>query len=257
MEFIKIETREQWALIKINRPKALNALNSQVLKELKESIVKLEENDDVYAIVITGAGKAFVAGADIGQMKSMNCLGAKEFSKLGQETFALISDCSKPVIAAVNGFALGGGCELAMACDIRIASENAKFGQPEINLGIIPGFCGTQRLAKLVGEARAKELIFTGNNIAADEADEIGLVNDVVAGDKLMERVEDLVSEMISKSPVSLALAKEAINTGLEQDIAEGSKTERNLFSICFDTADQVEGMDAFLNKRKPEFKGE
>ncbi|GAB6138934.1 enoyl-CoA hydratase-related protein [Halanaerobaculum tunisiense] len=255
MSLVKVESKKEWAVVRINRPKALNALSEDVLKELSATMDELKEDDEVKAIVITGEGRAFVAGADIAAMKPMNCIESKEYSKLAQEIFADIEDCAKPVIAAINGFALGGGCELAMACDIRIASEDAQFGQPEITLGIIPGFCGTQRLPKLVGEAQAKEMIFTGEHISANKALEIGLVNDVVAGDELMDTVEELVAKIVDKSAVTLKLAKEAINTGLEMTIADGSVIERDLFGICFDTGDQTEGMDAFLNKRDPEFK--
>ncbi|GAB6139261.1 enoyl-CoA hydratase-related protein [Halanaerobaculum tunisiense] len=253
-ESLEIEYKDLWAVVKIARPKAMNSLNSTVLNELRECIENLDGNDEIKTIVITGKGKAFVAGADISQMKSMDSLEAKEFGRLGQETFRTIEEASTPVIAAINGFALGGGCELALSCDIRVASTKAKLGQPEVGLGIIPGFGGTQRLPKVVGEGKAKELILTADNIDAQEALDVGLVNDVVAADELMDAVEEIVSKIASKSSVILGLAKEAINTGLEKEINEGAKIEANLFSICFSTEDQNEGMDAFLNKRKPNF---
>ncbi|WP_408955368.1 enoyl-CoA hydratase-related protein [Natroniella sp. ANB-PHB2] len=258
MEFqhLRLEQKEGWSLLTVNRPKALNALNGEVLKELKGAIETLEEDENTKAICITGAGKAFVAGADIAQMKEMNSLEAKEFAKLGHTTFKRIEDCSKPVIAAVNGFALGGGCELALACDIRIASEKAKFGQPEINLGIIPGFGGTQRLPKLIGVAKAKELTFTGQNIGAEEALKFGLVNHVVPEDELLSRVERLMDKIVAKSSVIVSLAKEAINSGIELGMNGGLDLEVNLFGVCFSSADQTEGMEAFLEKREAEFKG-
>ncbi len=256
MEFsnLDLKYKEDWAVVKIDRPQALNFLNQEVLRELKQAITNLEQDSEVKVIVITGAGKAFVAGADIAAMKEMDSLAAKEFSKLGHKTFAAIEESSKPVIAAVNGFALGAGCELALACDLRVASERAKFGQPEINLGIIPGFGGTQRLAKAVGEAKAKELIFTGQHIKAEAALEIGLINKITEKDKLMAEVEKLASQIASKSAVMLNLAKEAVNEGLEKEIAEGSKLEANLFSLCFSTQDQKIGMEAFLNDEQADF---
>lgn len=256
-ELLEVQLKERWSIIKINRPKALNALNEKTLKELKDAVKKQNEMEEIKAIVITGSGnKAFVAGADIAAMKSMDSLAAEKFSELGQKTFSIIENSPKPVIAAINGFALGGGCELALACDLRIASDNAKFGQPEINLGIIPGFCGTQRLPKLVGIAKAKELIYTGENITAQEAEKIGLINKKVEQGKLMSEVKKLVEQIVDKSPLTINLAKEAVNTGLEMNIKEGSTVEKNIFGMCFSSKDQIEGMDAFLNKRKANFTG-
>ena len=257
-DLLQIKINKGWGVIKINRPKALNALNRKVLEELNKSIKELNKKNEIKAIVITGKGKkAFVAGADIAAMKSMNSFEAEDFAKLGQDTFSLIENCPKPIIAAINGFALGGGCELAMACDLRIAADNAKFGQPEITLGIIPGFSGTQRMPKLIGEAKAKELIFTGENINADEAVKLGLINKKVSQEELMEEVKNLVKKIIDKSPLIMKLAKESINVGMHMDIEKGSDLEKNLFSLCFTTHDQKEGMDAFLNKRKANFKGD
>lgn len=256
-ELLEIKVNKEWAVIKINRPKALNALNKKVLEELNNSVKELNKSNKIKAIVITGNGdQAFVAGADIASMKSMDSFEAEEFAKLGQETFSLIENSPKPIIAAINGFALGGGCELAMACDLRIASDNAKFGQPEISLGIIPGFSGTQRMPKLIGEAKAKELIFTGENIGADEALNIGLINKKVEPDELMGEVKNTVEQIINKSPLIMKLAKESINTGLQIGVERGSVVEKNLFSLCFSTDDQEEGMDAFLNKREANFEG-
>lgn len=251
---VKIEHKDNWALVKINRPKALNALNSDLLDELGEVLEKLNKNDDVKVIALTGEGRSFVAGADIGEMSDMTVIQARNFAKKAHEVFGKLEDSPKPSIAAVNGFALGGGCEIAMACDIRIAAASAKIGQPELGLGIIPGFGGTQRLTKLVGPAKAKELIYTSDNIGAEEAFKIGLVNQVYEDDKLYDELDKLASKIANKSSVILSIAKEAINGGLEKEIAEGLKYETNLFAMGFSTEDQKEGMDAFLNKRKPHF---
>ncbi|MBM7622640.1 enoyl-CoA hydratase-related protein [Sporohalobacter salinus] len=255
-EKIEIEDKGNWALVKINRPKVMNSLNNEVLTELKMAIKELNQNDEIKVIAITGKGKAFVAGADISAMKEMDNFEAKEFAKLGHETFRTIEESSKPIIAGINGFALGGGCELALACDIRIASNKAQFGQPEINLGIIPGFGGTQRLSKIVGEAKAKELILTGKKIKAEEALKIGLVNEVTTKDELLIRLEEMATKIASNSSLILKIAKKAVNRGLEKDILEGTKLEADLFSLCFTTEDQKEGMNAFLNKREPNFSG-
>ncbi|MCR2043882.1 short-chain-enoyl-CoA hydratase [Anaerosalibacter massiliensis] len=242
-------------ILSINRPKALNALNTQVLKELDEAIDIIEKNDEVHIVVLTGEGRAFVAGADIAEMKSMGSKEAREFAKNGLEVFRKIELMEKPVIAAVNGFALGGGCELSMCCDIRLASDKAKFGQPETGLGIIPGFAGTQRLSRLVGMGRAKELIFTADMIDADEAYRIGLVNKVVPQDDLIEEAIKLAKNILSKGQLAVRFAKNAINRGIETDIETGMAIERDLFGLCFTTEDQKEGMGAFLEKRKPNYK--
>lgn len=243
------------AIITINRPKSLNALNYETLKELDSALDRAEDDKDVKVVIITGSGeKAFVAGADIAEMRNMTPLEAKKFSEYGQSVFRKIETLSKPVIAAVNGFALGGGCELSMACDIRIASKNAKFGQPEVGLGIIPGFSGTQRLPRIIGTSKAKELIFTGEMINSDEAYRIGLISKVVELSDLIEESKKLAKTMMSKSQIAISLAKEAINKGMETDIDTGNAIEAEKFSLCFTTDDQKEGMNAFSEKRAPKF---
>lgn len=252
---ILLNTEDGIALITINRPKSLNALNTETLKDLKNCIDYVKNNDKIKVVIITGSGeKAFVAGADISEMENMSSAEAKRFSEFGQQVFREIELLEKPVIAAVNGFALGGGCELSMACDIRYASMNAKFGQPEINLGIIPGFSGTQRLARLVGRSKAKEMIFTGDMIKADEALNIGLVSKVVEKEELLNEAKKLANKIMSKGLVAISMAKESINLGIETDIESGNRIESNAFSVCFSTMDQKEGMKAFLEKRAPKF---
>ena len=241
-------------ILSINRPKALNALNTNLLTELNRAIDMACKDNEVDVMVITGEGKAFIAGADISEMKSMMAEDARDFSKLGNALFRKIELMEKPVIAAVNGFALGGGCELAMGCDIRIAGEKAKFGQPEVSLGITPGFGGTQRLSRLVGIAKAKELIFTGKIIDAEAAEKIGLVNEVVPQEELMDRAMEMAKKISSASKSAIKYSKAAINRGFETDIETGLDMERDLFALCFATFDQKEGMEAFLQKRKPKF---
>ncbi|HEX9916812.1 MAG TPA: enoyl-CoA hydratase-related protein [candidate division Zixibacteria bacterium] len=243
------------AIVKINRPDALNTLNRDVLQELEEVFRKLGDDDKVKVVIITGEGKAFVAGADIAQMKDMSGMQAREFSKLGQQVFGLIESLEKPVIAAVNGFALGGGSELALACDIRIASDKAKLGQPEVNLGIIPGFAGTQRLSRLIGPSNAKMLIYTGDIIDAQTALHYGLVNKVVPGEELMKEALELARKIISKGPNAIKFAKGVINKGIQADLLTGSSYEMEAFSLCFSTGEAKEGMSAFLEKRKPNWK--
>ncbi|ACB85449.1 enoyl-CoA hydratase-related protein [Natranaerobius thermophilus] len=244
------------ALLKINRPKALNALNVEVLKELYNELQEIEKDETVKCVIITGSGeKAFVGGADIGSMKDMDTVEARKFSEFGNEVMTYIENLKIPVIAAINGYALGGGLELALSADIRIASENAKFGTPEINLGIFPGFGGTQRLPKIVGLHKAKELIFTGEIITAEDAKEANLINKVVKQEELMEVVTKMASKIASKSSIPLKLAKQVINRGYEEPIETGSLMETSSFSVCFSTEDQKEGMEAFLENRKPTFK--
>ncbi|HZK33270.1 MAG TPA: short-chain-enoyl-CoA hydratase [Tissierellaceae bacterium] len=243
------------AMLSINRPNALNALNSDVLKELDSAIDKVIEDEEIYVAILTGEGKAFVAGADIGEMKDMNSIEARKFAHKGLELFRKIELMEKPMIAAVNGFALGGGCELSMACDIRIASDRAKFGQPEVGLGITPGFGGTQRLSRLIGEGRAKELIFTTDIIKADEAYRIGLVNKVVSGEELMDTALEMAKNIASKAQLAIRYAKDSINKGGEVDLDTAMSIEKNLFGLCFASEDQKEGMAAFLEKRKPNYK--
>jgi len=254
MEFknIVLEIKEKVGMVKMNRPKAMNALNTETLQELDKAFTHLGESDQVKVIIITGEGKAFVAGADIAEMKDMSGDQAGEFSKSGQKVFDLIAKTEKPVIAAVNGFALGGGCELALACDIRIASDKAKLGQPEVNLGVIPGFGGTQRLSRLVGMAKAKEMIFTGDMVDAQTALSIGLVNQVVPADQLMDVCMEMANKIASKGPVAVKLAKKVINDGIETCLEEGSAYETRDFAECFATGEAKEGMSAFLEKRKP-----
>ena len=255
-EFLKVEHQDGITVLKISAPKSLNALNSTILKELSAFIGSLEATTRV--LIITGDGeKSFVAGADISEMAHLDEPQGFEFGKLGAQVFRAIETLPIPVIAAVNGFALGGGCELAMACDIRIASSKAKFGQPEVGLGIIPGFSGTYRLPKLVGQGYAKEMIYTGKVIRADEALRIGLVNAVYEPEELMDKAMEMAAMMLKNAPVAISLAKQSINEGYDLDADGAIGLENKLFGKCFVTSDQKEGMDAFLNKRKPIFKGE
>lgn len=242
-------------ILSINRPDALNALNSQVLDELDEAMDMIKIDEEVHILIVTGEGRAFVAGADIGEMKDMDLFKAREFAEKGLNLFRKIELMEKPVIAAVNGFALGGGCELSMCCDIRIASEKAKFGQPEVGLGIIPGFAGTQRLSRLVGLGKAKELIFTSDIIDSTEAYKIGLVNKVVSLEDLMDEALAMANKILSIGQVAVRFAKTAINKGIETDIETGMAIEKDLFGLCFATEDQKEGMAAFLEKRIPNYK--
>lgn len=256
MEFknIIVETKDKVGIVKMNRPAAMNALNSETLEELNGAFTQLGQSDQVKAIIITGEGKAFVAGADIAEMKDMSGDQARAFSMKGQKVFDLIAKTPKPVIAAVNGFALGGGCELAMACDIRIASENAKLGQPEVNLGVIPGFAGTQRLSRLVGAAKAKELIFTADMVDAQTAHSIGLVNQVVPAEQLMDACVEMAGKIASKGPTAVKLAKKVISEGIETRLDEGSAYESRDFGECFKSGEAKEGMSAFLEKRRPKW---
>lgn len=258
MEFnnLLIEKDSGIALVTINRPKALNALNAETLNELSQAFAALGTDNSIKVIILTGSGdKAFVAGADISFMRDLNAIEGRKFALLGQRVFSEIENLPKPVIAAINGFTLGGGCELAMSCDIRIASEKGKFGQPEVNLGVIPGFAGTQRLPRLVGKGIAKEMLYTGDMIGANDAYRIGLVNKVVPSEQLLDSAKELAQKIASKSTVTLRLCKEAVNEGLEMDLAKAIAHEANLFGLCFATEDQKEGMSAFLEKRPAQFK--
>ena len=243
------------AYITMNREESLNALNLETIEELDKALDIIQEDDDVYLFILTGRGRAFVAGADILEMKELNSEGARKFAEIGQRVFRKIELIEKPSIAAVNGFALGGGCELSMACDIRIASNKAKFGQPETGLGVTPGFSGTNRLSRLVGAAKAKELIFTCDIISAEEAFRIGLVNMVVDSEELMDRANEMAAKIISKGQLAIRYSKTAINRSYETDIETGNLIEKDLFGLCFATEDQKEGMRAFVEKRKPDFK--
>lgn len=252
-----IEDHDTVRVLAINRPKVLNALNREVMYELKRAIGEFAESENVSVMIITGAGdKAFVAGADIEAQYPLNPEEGRQWGLLGQEVFRLIETVEKPVIAAVNGFALGGGCELAMACDIRLASDRAKFGQPEVTLGITPGYGGTQRLPRLVGEGKAKQLIFTGKMISAVEANQIGLVEEVYAHEELMNEAMKMARTIAANAPIAVRYAKMQINRGLQTDIDSAVAIEAGLFSLCFATKDQKEGMGAFLEKRKAVFSG-
>ena len=255
-EFLKIERQDGITVMKISAPKSLNALNSTILKEIDSFVSGLDNTTRV--LIITGDGeKSFVAGADISEMAHLNEPQGFEFGRLGAQVFRKIETLPIPVIAAVNGFALGGGCELAMACDIRIASVKAKFGQPEVGLGIIPGFSGTYRLPKLIGQGYAKEMIYTGKVIRADEALRIGLVNAIYEPEELMPKALEMATMMLKNAPVAIRLAKQSINEGYDLDADGAIALENKLFGQCFATKDQKEGMDAFLNKRKADFIGE
>ena len=252
MENVLIAKEGHVATITINRPKALNALSTAVLTDLNAALDEVAADQDVYALIITGAGeKSFVAGADIAEMKDKSVEEAAEYGKFGNAVFRKIETFRCPVIAAVNGFALGGGCELAMSCDIRVASENAVFGQPEVGLGITPGFGGTQRLARLVGAGIAKEMIYTARNIKADRAAQIGLVNKVVTAEELSATVMKMAQGIAKNAPIAVAYAKKAINNGLQTDIDSGIAIEVEEFSNCFATEDQTYGMTCFLEKVK------
>lgn len=251
-----IETKGALTIVKINRPDKLNALNEEMLNELQSAFLDFKSNDLVKAIIITGSGeKAFVAGADISELNKLDMISGKLFAEKGQSIFNLIESLDKPVIAAVNGFALGGGCELALACHIRIASENAKFGQPEVNLGVIPGYGGTQRLARLINPGRAMEYILTGDMIDAQEALRIGLVNRVYPLADLLVKAEEMGNKIISKARHAVRLAVKAVTATKEISQREGVNYEASLFALCCGTEDFKEGTRAFLEKRKPEFK--
>lgn len=255
MEFITYEQEGQVGIVTINRPKALNALNSQVLEEI-EATFKAIDLDAVRAVILTGAGeKSFVAGADIGEMSTLTKAEGETFGKKGNDVFRMIETFPIPVIAAVNGFALGGGCEISMSCDIRICSENAVFGQPEVGLGITPGFGGTQRLARLVGPGMAKQMIYTARNIKADEAFRIGLVNAVYPQEELMAAAKKMAAGIAKNAPIAVRACKKAINDGLEADMDDAIVIEEKLFGSCFETEDQKYGMAFFLDKNKEKVK--
>ena len=254
MTNILLEKKGLYAVATINRPKALNALNSEVLSDLDELVQTVSADADIRALVVTGSGeKAFVAGADIGEMSTLTPAEGEAFGKHGNDVFRKLETLPIPTIAAINGFALGGGCELSMSCDIRICADTAVFGQPEAGLGITPGFGGTQRLARLVGPGMAKQLIYTAKNIKADEAYRIGLVNAVYPLDELMPAAEKMAETIAKNAPIAVRACKKAINEGLEEKMDDAVVIEEKLFGSCFKTADQIEGMSAFLEKRKHE----
>lgn len=254
---IIVEKNDKIGKLTINRPEVRNALNRETRLEIEQGIIELENDANIRVIVITGAGeKAFCAGADIRDMKDATPLMAIDSAELGKRVFKKVENCKKPVIAMINGYALGGGCELALSCDIRIASDNARLGQPEINIGIIPGYAGTQRLPRLVGKAVAMEMILTGDLIKADEAYRVGLVNRVVAPEQLETAVLEVAEKLAQRSPIIVEIAKSAVNKGLETNLDVGSAYETECFGIAFSTQDHFEGINAFLEKRSPEFKG-
>ncbi|MCB9881671.1 MAG: enoyl-CoA hydratase/isomerase family protein [Planctomycetes bacterium] len=255
--FVRMERRESTALLTIDRQEKLNALNADVLEELAEAVTDAFVDDDVRAIVITGAGdKSFVAGADIDMLAEQDVLEGRQNSLVGQDVMETIEDGPKPVIAAVNGYALGGGCELALACDFRIASTNAVFGLPEVGLGIIPGYGGTQRLPRLVGTGHALELIMTGGKIDAHEAQRIGLVNRVAEPDALIDEALKCAAKIAKVGPIAVEFAKQAVRRGMLLSLKDGFELEADLFGMISSTADMKEGMQAFLEKRKPQFRG-
>jgi len=252
MALVELNCEGAVGVITINRPEALNALNPQVLSELKAAFESVDQNS-VRCVVLTGAGeKSFVAGADIGSMSTMTKAEGEAFGKLGNDIFLMIENFPLPVIAAVNGFALGGGCELAMSCDIRLCSDNAMFGQPEVGLGITPGFGGTQRLARLVGMGMAKQLLYTARNIDATEALRIGLVNAVHPQAELMDAAKKMAATIAKNAPIAVRACKKAVNEGMQVSIDKALVIEEKLFGDCFETHDQVEGMACFLSKEKP-----
>lgn len=257
-ECIILDIQDSVAVISFNRPKALNALNNQLLEEFDRAVDQIEHNSDIKVLILTGAGeKAFVAGADISELAAMDALKGKHFSQKGQKVLGRLENLAIPVIAAVNGYALGGGTEAALVCDFIYASEKAVFGLPEITLGLIPGFGGTQRLARLIGSNLAKEMVYTGKTITAAQALEYGLVNQVCPPESLMDEVMKTARAIALKGKVALRSAKEAIRAGLDVDLATGCKIENDCFALCMASEDAKEGTRAFLDKRKPEFTGQ
>lgn len=253
---VNIEIEGKMAILTMNRPKALNALNQDTIDELDQIVTALESDANICGVIITGTGKGFVAGADLAQIAPYGSAEGRSYANSAQALFNRIESLEKPVIAAINGYALGGGCELAMACDIRIASDKAVFGQPEVNLGLIPCFGGTQRLPRLVGVGVAKELIFTARQVKAEEAWAIGLVNKVVPADDLLDEAKAMMTLICSKGPLAVRYSKVAINRGLDTDLRTGLELEKDIAAIAFGTNDKVEGVHAFLEKRSPEFQG-
>ncbi len=257
METINLTKEGRIAIVEISRPKALNALNKQVFDELAQVLAELKSDDETGALIITGSGeKAFVAGADIKELATLDALTARTLSSRGQAVFRTIETFPKPVIAAVNGFALGGGCELALSCHMRVASTNARMGLPEVGLGLIPGYGGTQRLARLIGKGVAMELTLTGGMIKADRALAVGLVNHVVEPTELLDKCREIAGAILEKAPLAVRFALEAITHGLDLAEEEGERMEANLFGLAAGTQDATEGLNAFIEKRKAQFKG-
>ncbi len=254
---LKIEIEDRIALVTIDQPEVLNALNQTTMEELEEAFLKRLTEDDVGAVILTGAGeKAFVAGADIKELVQLGPLEARLMSRQGHGLLEAIENFLKPVIAAINGFCLGGGCELALACHIRIAAESAQIGLPEVKLGLIPGYSGTQRLPRLVGKGRAIEMVLSGESIGAQEAERIGLVNRVVSREDLIPRCRKLAAAILANGPLAVRYSLEAINSGLDMPLQEATRLEASLFGLCCATEDMKEGTQAFIGKRKPQFKG-
>ena len=251
MAFVELEKKGAVGVITMNRPEALNALNDQVLRDLDSVLDQVEHDEEILVVVLTGSGRSFVAGADIGQMSNFTAVEAKAFGVYGNQVFLKLENLTKPTIAAVNGFALGGGCELCMACDIRLASEKAKFGQPEVGLGITPGFGGTQRLARIVGTANAMELILTAKTIRAEDALALGLVTHVYPAEELMDKALELANAIAANAQIAVRQSKAAIRRGLQTDMATGTAFESEAFALCFATEDQKDAMRAFVNKEK------
>jgi enoyl-CoA hydratase len=251
------EKREGIGTVTLNRPAKLNTLNAQMVEELRACFGSIQDDPEVRVVVLTGAGeKAFTAGVDIAELAELSAISGKDFARRGHEVLGLIESLGKPVLAAVNGYALGGGCELAMACTLRLAAENARFALPEVKLGLIPGYGGTQRLPRLIGRGRALELILSGEQITAQQALEIGLVNHVVPPAELIPTTENLARKIMANAPLAIRYALEAVQHGLEMTLAEGLFLESNLFGLCCSTADMKEGTRAFLEKRPPKFAG-
>ena len=254
---LKFETKDRIAYLTISRPEKLNALNMQTMQELHHAFTRIKGNQDVRVVILTGAGeKAFVAGADIGELSKNSPVEAKEYTHQGQAVLDLMENCGKPVIACINGFALGGGCEIAMACTMRLASETARLGQPEVKLGIIPGYGGTQRLPRLVGKGVAMQMLLAGEMITAQEAHRIGLVNEVLPAGKLLERAAEIAQKIIANAPLAVRYTMEAVNQGMEMTQQAGLFLEATLFSVACATEDKLEGTRAFLEKRPAAFKG-
>lgn len=250
MQFVKLKKQGHIVILTVDRQEALNALNSQVITELEEAIDQIEKDREIYVLIITGAGRSFAAGADIGEMKDYNAEDGKRFASRGGSVFLRLENLNIPVIAAVNGFALGGGCELCMACDIRLASTKAKFGQPEVGLGITPGFGGTQRLPRIVGISKAMELILSAKIITAAEAKEIGLVSEVYPPEELLQKAMELADAFCANAQIAVQASKRCIRMGMQTDISTGTAFEAEAFGVCCGTEDKNEGMSAFLEKR-------